>query len=421
MIKLSPYWCAAVLISARLIANASSEAALTERMLPLVRAFAATNNISADIGAGTNQVKIWRVRFFQDRPGTTANLLLTNRHNYSFYAEGDQWEIVGYKDTSVPTQSSVSDSMMNNDAVVRSLNQKNRLTPAAAYSLARRHFELQGHKEENFHPASFMQAGQAASAPLPFYLAEWHRRDVRMEDKESGIATLPAVRIEISGITSNLVGYSRAFLPIGADFQHEPPGEKERGIFRERLLPEIRQFIRQCHVPFSDEFGATEINECKLQLRTNPPGIWAWVELEARFGFEFKTVRGKESLVMFKDVVHERGSYGGAFRATNQLDTAAADVLAKQFFVRRGHSPEGFHAPVLSRTEHVDHLRQFRGETKGTPVWRMLWRAKKDGSQASSVTPSGVEIQISATTSNVVFYAVSDDTQSSATAGERLK
>jgi hypothetical protein len=83
---------------------------------------------------------------------------------------------------------------------------------------------VQGHKKANFHPVEFRQKtwgmpGDPDYLALPFYEAEWHRNDVKMEDREAGIFNLGKVRIEISGITSNLLYYSKTSMPVGSDFE----------------------------------------------------------------------------------------------------------------------------------------------------------------------------------------------------------
>jgi hypothetical protein len=98
------------------------------------------------------------------------------------------------------------------------------LNDQTALALAKKYFRLQGHKEENFHPVEFRQLSWAMKGdpdyvPLPFYEAVWYRKDVKETERDEGIARLPHVRIEVSGVTSNLVSYSKLHMPIGADFE----------------------------------------------------------------------------------------------------------------------------------------------------------------------------------------------------------
>jgi hypothetical protein len=83
---------------------------------------------------------------------------------------------------------------------------------------------LLGHKEENFHPAELHQSYWVGQndvwGNLPYYEVTWYRTDVTKEKRESGDSKelLKSVTIEVSGIDSHLISYSKGLLPIGSDF-----------------------------------------------------------------------------------------------------------------------------------------------------------------------------------------------------------
>jgi hypothetical protein len=106
---------------------------------------------------------------------------------------------------------------------VKALSLRNRLNDKSALELAKHFFKLQGHKEEDFHPPEFGpytwgQKGAPDYIQYPFYMTEWYRKDVNLDDRNKGIVTLPCISIIVSGITSNMINYSKCFMPIGRDF-----------------------------------------------------------------------------------------------------------------------------------------------------------------------------------------------------------
>jgi len=144
--------------------------------------------------------------------------------------------VSGARSTNVGVNVSVSIEKLDNSNIekfrkegkidaIKALNLRNKLNNTNALELAKKFFKLQGHKEENFHPAEFGQSSWSGGdddrgGKLPYYEIRWYRKDVAEADIESGKAKeiLKSVRIEVSGIDSHLISYSKGMLPIGSDF-----------------------------------------------------------------------------------------------------------------------------------------------------------------------------------------------------------
>jgi hypothetical protein len=152
-------------------------------------------------------------------------LRLTDNCWFDCRWDGKALEVHAFNDSNVNTYYDLSGAPKEKIEAIKTLNLRNKLNEHTALELARTYFRLQGHKEENFWPVEFTQCywiDQTERKPeervLPFYRAEWFRKDIRKEDRESGVAALPHVNIELSGITSNLVLYEKLFIPIARDF-----------------------------------------------------------------------------------------------------------------------------------------------------------------------------------------------------------
>ena len=116
---------------------------------------------------------------------------------------------------------------------LKALNLQNKLNKESAAALAGKYLKLLGHKEENFHSLDFyppeIAQGYWVSAPempsvnerhLPYYEITWYRKDVTKTelDAHDSNAELKSVIIEVSGIDSSLISYSKGMLPINGDF-----------------------------------------------------------------------------------------------------------------------------------------------------------------------------------------------------------
>jgi hypothetical protein len=198
------------------------ETYLQEKMIPLAQKFTKQVELPYNSQFGTNAVIKSKVDFFNDRPGCLAEMRLTNGYFFSFHTEKDQTELWSFQQISVKTYYELDDAPKEKIEAVKALNLKNKLNDKTALELAKKFFKLLGHKEEDFLAPEFRQSYWVGKndvwGNLPYYEVVWYRKDVKITDMHAGIATLPAVRINVSGIDSSLLYYSKSFMPVGKDF-----------------------------------------------------------------------------------------------------------------------------------------------------------------------------------------------------------
>jgi hypothetical protein len=105
---------------------------------------------------------------------------------------------------------------------VKALNLRNKLTKKKALEIAKWHFKAMGLKEKDFHPPEFWQVGGDPGVsdyfPVPFYEATWYRKDVNVEADSATGKLMPQIHITVSGVTTNIIGYSKAYMPVGHDY-----------------------------------------------------------------------------------------------------------------------------------------------------------------------------------------------------------
>ena len=205
---------------------------LKETMIPLAREFLQRIGQTNDLPSVTNQVKQYKVDYFDDRAGCMANMRLTNGCVFSFHTETNHTEVWSFH-RDVKTYYELEYPPKQKVEALRSLNSRNKLNKEGAAVLAAKYFKLLGHQEENFHPLDFypgaITQGYWVSTPemppanerlLPYYRVLWYRKDVKSEDLKNGNSNvdLKSVSIEVSGIDSSLISYSKGMLPIGSDF-----------------------------------------------------------------------------------------------------------------------------------------------------------------------------------------------------------
>ncbi len=217
-----------------LVGGEREQVYLERRMIPLAREFLRRNCLPCDTNFGVEKVARPRVEFLTNRPApfVTSSMRIGKQYTFKFFDDDGVMEVWSFLDATVETYYDLSEASKEKVEAVRALNSRNKLNDELGLALALKFFRLQGHKEENFHPIKFRQMswankGQPDYVPLPFYEAQWYRKDVTKADREQGVACLPSVSIYVSGITSNLVWYSKVFMPVGADFQ-SPRHDKHR-------------------------------------------------------------------------------------------------------------------------------------------------------------------------------------------------
>ncbi|HEY5297742.1 MAG TPA: hypothetical protein VIK59_07440 [Verrucomicrobiae bacterium] len=207
----------------RAVGKEKTEIFFQEKMIPLAQEFVKRNGLQP-IDFGTNNIKKCQIQFFTDgRPGCTATLALKNGYWFYFNSDGQNAEVWDFNDYT-KTYYALEGAPKEKIDAVKALNLRNKLSKTSALEVAEKFFKLQGHKEKNFHPAELHQSywsggGDNRGGELPYYEITWYRKDVKKTDRDAGIATLPIVIIEVSGIDSHLISYTKGFMPIGKDFE----------------------------------------------------------------------------------------------------------------------------------------------------------------------------------------------------------
>ncbi len=212
-------------------AGEMEEAYLAKHCIPLVREFMRKHRASYNADFPTNNITHWRVEYEQDSGVFLSRLMLDRRYAFLFVGNKTTNGIKFFNDKGSSWSASLMDPSREKE--MRGLESRtNLLNDSTALALAKECFRLLGHDERNFHPVRCKQMIWAWGVPsrrivLPFYEAEWARRDVKLPVEE--IDTLyPSVFMVISGLESNMVSLSKIQLPfgMGRDFDVEPPPAK---------------------------------------------------------------------------------------------------------------------------------------------------------------------------------------------------
>ena len=214
------------------LSGEKEETYLKEKIIPLAQEFLQRIGQTNNLPLGTNQVKSYKLNYFDDRPGCTADMRLANGYAFSFHTETNQTEIWSFH-RSIKTYYELDNPPIEKVRALQALNIQNKLNKESAAALAAKYLKLLGHKEENFHSLDFyppeISQGYWVSSPesppanerrLPYYEIIWYRKDItkkELDDNDSR-AKLTTVTIEVSGIDSSLISYSKGMLPIGSDF-----------------------------------------------------------------------------------------------------------------------------------------------------------------------------------------------------------
>ncbi|HEY1718095.1 MAG TPA: hypothetical protein VGH42_07340 [Verrucomicrobiae bacterium] len=166
------------------------------------------------------------MEFFTDgRRGCTANLKLKTGYIFDFISDGTNAEVCHFHDGKTRTYFALENAPKEKIDAVKALNLRNKLSKTNALELAENFFKLQGHKDENFnepelHQSYWSGGDDNRGGELPYFEITWYRKDITKTDRESGDSKklLESVTIEVSGIDSHLISYSKGLLPIGKDF-----------------------------------------------------------------------------------------------------------------------------------------------------------------------------------------------------------
>lgn len=194
---------------------------LTETMLPLAKEFVRRIGQTNEIPTTTNQVKKYKVDYFDDRPGCMANLRLTNDCSLSFHTETNKTEVWVFRRHIRTYYGLPPDAPKEKVDAIKALNLKNKLTKDDALKLAEKYFVQIGHKPDNFHPPEITQCywSGVPGGKLPYFEITWYRKDVDVANlAKNGNTDFKAVIIEVSGIDSRLISYTKAGMPVGSDF-----------------------------------------------------------------------------------------------------------------------------------------------------------------------------------------------------------
>ena len=214
-----------ILFPALVMGGEKEELFFKEKMIPLAQEFVKRNELlTADFG--TNNIKKYQVQFFTDgRQGCIADIKLKDGYRFEFYSDGQSVELSQFSDGKTKTYYALESAPKAEIEAVKALNLRNKLSNTNALNLAEKFFKLQGHKDENFNPPELHQSYWSGGddnrgGELPYFEITWYRKDITKTDRESGDSKklLKSVTVEVSGIDSHLISYSKGLLPIGKDF-----------------------------------------------------------------------------------------------------------------------------------------------------------------------------------------------------------
>ncbi len=195
---------------------------LADTMIPLAREFFARNALPFDRNMGSNSIRQWNIDFWTNKAGSGGFLKLTNGWFFYYLSDGTNTEIIDFH-TDTKTDYHNPAAMPKGELeAVKALNLRNKLTKEKALEIAKWHFRVMGHNEKDFHPPEFFQLGGEPSMPdyfpVPYYKAIWYRKDVNIQADSAAGKLIPQVDITVSGVTTNIIEYGKAFMPAGHDF-----------------------------------------------------------------------------------------------------------------------------------------------------------------------------------------------------------
>jgi hypothetical protein len=221
-------------VSALHLPGKMEEVFLKETLIPVAQEYLLRIGQTNDLPFTTNQVRSYKVHWFDDRPGCTADIVLTNRWVFEFTSGSTvlpggkttrQWGETEVRRFQRPIKTYYNLVGVPKEKIeaVKALNLQNKLNKNTALVLARKYFKLLGHHDGNFYQPEITQCYWSGGEDgrggiLPYYEVSWYRKDVNLADQDKGITNLPEVLITVSGVDSSLLYYSRLYLPIGNDF-----------------------------------------------------------------------------------------------------------------------------------------------------------------------------------------------------------
>ena len=189
--------------------------------IPQIQRFIQRNELPYHEAISTNNIKKWRVDFFEKRLGGTAYFQLTNSYSFDVWWDGTNSEIRNFNGEDRPSFY-LGDASKAKIEAYKALCLRNKLNDKTALELIKHYFRLQGHREEDFRlmdfgPETWGEKGEPDYMAFPYYKATWYRKDIDPFGVPYGIE-IPQVEIEISGISSNMISYYKRGMPIGRDF-----------------------------------------------------------------------------------------------------------------------------------------------------------------------------------------------------------
>lgn len=198
---------------------------LKETMIPLARAFLQRIGQINNLPFTTNQVQYYRIDYFRDRPGCTASLRLTNGYSFSYYTETNKTGVYTFRRNIKTYYGLDVGAPKAKIEAIKALNLQNKLSKNSALALGIKYFKQLGHEEGDFHVPEIHQCywsggENGRGGKLPYFEITWYRKDVTRKelDNHDSNEMLKAITIEVSGIDSSLISYSKGLLPIGSDF-----------------------------------------------------------------------------------------------------------------------------------------------------------------------------------------------------------
>ena len=210
--------------------GAIEAAVFNQTLIPLAGEFLRQIGLTNNLPRTTNQMQKYSVSYLNYRPGYLVDLTLTNGCNLGFNSGTNGTEVWAFQRPIRTYYGFGDDTPKAKIDAVKALLLQNKLNEEKAVALAKKYFKLLGHREEDFHsldfyPGEIVQDDWSGGEDgrggwLPYYRITWYRKDVtakELDDNDSA-AKLKTIIIEVSGIDSSLISYSKGLFPIGSDF-----------------------------------------------------------------------------------------------------------------------------------------------------------------------------------------------------------
>ncbi len=343
-----------------------------------------------------------------------ARIYLTNRVTLTVQIKGTNCAVSYYNNAKVNPLGVAGDE--SPERAIHYGKLKNTLDDQSALKLARDFFIAAGHQPRHFNFPNIWRLGwgnpddKKNYIPLPFYEFTWLRKDVGVI--EPGQVFYPRVRVVVSGLTQEVLTYSRFSLPILGDFDPTAPVSSEDKFIKEVAFPAVQAFCRLPHLPFGHEIQTNNLVKwsCDYDWKTGKRTA-AIITLADKKILRFLVTETNCQLSSFKDhlanplpiVEQEEPTKAKLYAGLpNQFTNETALAFAESFAKAVGADLRDFRLVTsrqIARGQPEDKLNYFP-----VPFYEFLWMEKSSIEPKAGVSYPTIHIIVSGLTKKVVAY-----------------